>query len=53
MIWFGMGCPSCRSGTFRRLRRLPWMHWVPGVCYYQCNECAKTFLCFFKLVSYR
>ena len=41
-------CPKCDK-TLARIRRKPWMHYMPGSKHYECRECGYAYLLIFNL----
>jgi len=40
-------CPKCEK-SLTRIRRKPWMQYLPGSKYYKCRECGYAYLLIFN-----
>jgi hypothetical protein len=40
-------CPTCRK-SLNRIRRKPWMHYIPGSKHYECRKCGYAYLLIFN-----
>ncbi len=46
-------CPACKSQSYARRSRTAWMHVVPALLLFQCDDCGTEYCALLRMFNFR